>query len=305
MFAAPPEITAEVHSRLPDELRRAGHVDDWVRFKRQGHPTDSFLEGPAFDRNGDLYVVNIPFGQVLRLDRKGGWSVAVQYDGEPNGLAVHKDGRLFLADSKWGIMVADPVSGKVEPFLTRPRMERFKGCNDLVFAANGDLYFTDQGETGLHDPTGRLFRLRTDGALDCILDNVPSPNGLVLTPDEKIVYLAVTRGNNVWRVPLVADGGITRVGVFIQLSGSLGGPDGMAMGEDGTLAIAHIGLGTVWLFSRLGEPILRIRAPAGLFGSNVAFGPNGEKAVYVTESETGAILRAETPMGGTPLYSHR
>ncbi|MFO1188080.1 MAG: SMP-30/gluconolactonase/LRE family protein [Alphaproteobacteria bacterium] len=305
MFAPPPETTARVHSRLPDNLRRPGHVDDWVTFKRQGHPTDCFLEGPAFDRDGNLYVVNIPFGQVLRLDKAGQWNVAVQYDGEPNGLAIHKDGRLFLADSKWGIMVADPVNGKVQPFVTRPHMERFKGCNDLVFAANGDLYFTDQGETGLHDPTGRLFRLGANGRLDCVLDNVPSPNGLVLTPDEKIVYLAVTRGNNVWRVPLLPGGGVTRVGVFIQLTGSLGGPDGMAMAEDGSLAIAHIGLGTAWLFSRIGEPSLRIRSPLGLFTSNVAFGPPGERALYIVESETGTILRADVPVAGTPLYSHR
>jgi gluconolactonase len=104
---------------------------------------------------------------------------------------------------------------------------------------------------------------------------------------------------------LLADGGVTRVGVFVQLSGSLGGPDGMAMADDGALAIAHIGLGTVWLMSRIGEPILRIRSPLGLFTSNVAFGPPGEKAIYVVESETGTILRAGTPMGGALLLSHR
>src|SRR5205807_8285510 len=102
-------------------------------------------------------------------------------------------------------MLLDPANGKVEAVLDRPRRERFKGLNDLIFAKNGDLYFTDQGEADLRDPTGRLFRLRAprdgqEGTLDLLLDNVPSPNGLVLTQNEDILYLAVTRGNAVGRV---------------------------------------------------------------------------------------------------------
>src|SRR5690606_37819119 len=102
--------------------------------------------------------------------------------------------------------------------------EGFKGVNDLFFAANGDLYFTDQGQTGLQDPTGRLFRLRADGRLDCLLDNVPSPNGLVMNLEETALYLAVTRANAIWRVPLLRDGGTTKVGNFVQLTGGWG-PD--------------------------------------------------------------------------------
>src|SRR5439155_3117775 len=116
-------------------------------------------------------------------------------------------------------MLLDPSNGKVEPFFDRPRRERFKGLNDLIFAKNGDLYFTDQGEADLRDPTGRLFRLRDNGTLDLLLDNVPSPNGLVLTPNEDILYLAVTRGNAVWRVPANPGGTLGRVGHFIQIAG--------------------------------------------------------------------------------------
>ena len=64
-------------------------------------------------------------------------------------------------------MLLDPRSGKVEALLDRPHGERFKGLNDLVFAKNGDLYFTDQGESGLHDPPGRLYRLRAGGPSSC------------------------------------------------------------------------------------------------------------------------------------------
>src|SRR5690606_31483593 len=125
-----------------------------------------------------------PYGRVLRISPKGQFTVVTEYDGEPNGLKIHKDGRVFIADQKLGILVLEPGEKQPRPFLVRAHLERLKGPNDLVFASNGDLYFTDQAQTGLQDPTGRLFCVRADGRVDLLLDNVPSPNGLVLTPDE-------------------------------------------------------------------------------------------------------------------------
>ena len=136
------------------------------------------------------------------------------------------------------------------------------------------MYFTDQGQTGHHDPSGRLYRLRPGGQLDCVLDHIPSPNGLVLNKAETMLFLAVTRANAIWRVPLMRDGTASKVGTFIQLSGG-GGPDGMAIDEEDNLAICHVGLGTTWLFSALGEPMLRIRSPTGLLTTNCAYGGAG------------------------------
>jgi gluconolactonase len=65
----------------------------------------------------------------------------------------------------------------VTPVLERARLERFRGCNDLVFASNGDLYFTDQGQSGMHDPTGRVFRLRSNGQIDKISTTCLRPTG--------------------------------------------------------------------------------------------------------------------------------
>src|SRR5512133_2942510 len=263
-FNAPPVIPTRIFARLPDALRKSGHDTDWHRGQPGTHPEHSLLEGPAFDRDGTLWCVDIPYGRIFRVSPDGQFTVACEYDGEPNGLAIHRDGRIFIADYANGIMVLDPATGRVTPFVTRVRLERLKGVNDLVFASNGDLYFTDQGLTGLHDPTGSLYRLRANGQLDRLLSNIPSPNGLVLNLSENVVYLNVTRGNCVWRVPMQPDGTPFKVGVFIQLSGGLGGPDGLAIDCAGSLAVAHIGLGTVWLFSALGEPLARIKSCAGL-----------------------------------------
>ena len=303
LFAPPPDVQTEVFARLPDSLRRPG-PSEWAATNAAGRQLDSFLEGPSFDRAGNLYVVDIPYGRIFRISPQGEFEVAAEYDGEPNGLKIHNDGRIFIADYKNGIMELDPESGTVTPHITRRRLEPFKGCNDLVFHSNGEMYFTDQGQTGLHDPSGRVFKADSDGDLSVMLDGIPSPNGLVFNSMETILYLAVTRANAVWRMPMMPDGGVSKVGVFIQLSGGLAGPDGMALDEEGNLLVCHAGLGTVWQFSPLGEPLARIRSCTGLMTTNVAYGGPDNRSVFITESETGTILRAELPTPGRIMFSH-
>lgn len=301
MFAPPPVVNATVFTRLPDEFRKAEGSSEWHQYQPAGFAPHSLLEGPSFDADGNLYCVDVPWGRVFRISPAGKFTLVAEYDGEPNGLKLHRDGRIFIADYKNGIMVLDPETGAVKPFLQRVRLERLKAVNDLVFASNGDLYFTDQGLTGLHDPTGRVFRVRAGGQIDCLLDNIPSPNGLVLDPSETALYVAVTRANAIWRVPLMRDGTVAKVGTYIQLSGG-GGPDGLAIDEAGNLAVAHIGLGVVWLFSAVGEPMLRIQSTEGRHTTNMAYGGSDRRTLYITESETGAILQAPMPVAGRRMF---
>lgn len=302
MFAAPPVVKSEVYARLPDALRKSEAASEWFEHQPGSLPAHSLLEGPSFDADGNLYCVDIPWGRVFRIDTAGNFKLIAEYDGEPNGLKIHRDGRIFIADYKHGILMLDPHSGTVTPFLQRVRLERLKAVNDLVFASNGDLYFTDQGLTGMHDATGRVFRVRAGGQIECLLDNVPSPNGLVLDPSESMLYLAVTRANAIWRVPLMRDGSVAKVGNFIQLSGGVG-PDGLAVDENGNLAIAHPGLGVVWLMSARGEPVLRIESCAGHHTTNIAFGGKDRRTLFITESGTGSILRAPMPVAGRVMFS--
>ncbi len=302
-FAPPPEVPTSAWSRLPDRFRRKRR-SSWADANQRGAELDSFLEGPAFDRQGNLWVCDVPFGRLFRIAPDGAWELAVEYDGEPNGLAFHHDGRLFIADYRNGIMAFDPRRGQVEPVMSRRYSERLKGPNDLVFAATGDLYFTDQGQTGLHDPTGRVYRLHAAGRLECLVEGIPSPNGIVLNADESALFVAVTRANQVWRVPLLPDGGVSKVGVFVQLSGGIG-PDSMAMDAEDGLVVCHIGLGTAWHFDRLGQPMHRIRSCAGLATTNAAFGGPQGRSLFLTEAQTGQVLRAELPVRGLTLYCDR
>ena len=170
---------------------------------------------------GDWSVIEVP----------AEWSLVAEYDGWPNGLKIHQDGRIFITDYKRGLLRLDPASGKATPLIETSHSEGFKGLNDLVFASNGDVYFTDQGQTGMHDQTGRVWRRRTDGRLDRLIATVPSPNGICLNLAEDQVYVAATRANAIWRLPLMGDGTVSKAGIFIRLSGGSAGPDGMASGN--------------------------------------------------------------------------
>jgi gluconolactonase len=281
-------------------------VTPWVEANSGGAEIDSFLEGPSFDRAGNLYVTDIPFGRVFRISPAGEWTLVTEYDGEPNGLKIHKDGRIFITDYRHGIMVLDAASGKIEPFLARRHSESFKGVNDLFFADNGDLYFTDQGQTGIHDPSGRVFRLSMSGRLDRLCDNVPSPNGITLSTTDKHCYVGVTRSQQVWRLPIMADGNISKTGVAIQLSGGVGGPDGIEMDSENGLLVCQLGVG-IWRFDSNMLPTHLIHSPDHKHHhlANIAAGGPDLKTLYITESLSGDILVAKLPVAGKKLFAHQ
>jgi gluconolactonase len=281
-----------VFSTMPDRFRRKGVRSSWADANRPAMPTDCFIEGPSFDADGHLFIVDIPFGRIFRITPDGEWSLVVEYDGWPNGLKIHPDGRILVADYRHGIMQLDARARRMQPVLTARNSESFKGCNDLHIARSGDIYFTDQGQTGLHDPTGRVYRLSADGKLDCLLHTGISPNGLVLDPNEGVLFVAMTRDNAVWRVPLMKDGSVAKVGRFCSLFGT-SGPDGLTMDAKGRLFVAHASLGHVFVFAPNGELLARIKSCTGPSCTNVAIGGKDRDCLYITESASGTVLVAD------------
>ena len=298
-------IKAEVFTSMPSKFRKKGHTK-WSDPNRQFAEVECFLEGPAFDRQGNLFIVDTAFQRIFRITPKGEWDLVVQYDGWPNGMKFHKDGRLYVADYRRGIMVLDTKSGKIEPLLETAYSEGFKGCNDLNFASNGDLYFTDQGQTGIVDPTGRVYRLKENGDLQRLAANVPSPNGITVSTTDKHVYVAVTRSQQIWRLPVMHDLALSKTGVAVQLSGGVAGPDGVEMDAENGILVCQLGVG-VWRFDANMLPTHLIHAESDKHHhhlANVAFGGPDRKTVYITESLSGDVLMAKLPVAGKLLYGH-
>ena len=291
-------IRSETFATLPEKYQQSGKGP---RSATRQNKTGTTLEGPSFDRAGDLYFTDLANSRVFKAKPDRTIVLIAEYDGEPNGLKIHKDGRIIIADHRHGLMQLETATDMVKPYHTGPDKECFKGLNDLVFASNGDLYFTDQGATGLHDWTGRIFRLKVDGELQCVIDSIPGPNGLVLNMTETIVYV-VTRQNNVWQIPMTRNGGISKVGQFAMLP--CPAPDGLATDVEGNVWCAAPGLGVVWGWSRQGVPKYRIDSCAGHHLTNIAFGGPENRWLYMTEGDSFSILRAEMPAPGQPMFSH-
>ena len=120
-FRQPELIKAEVLMSMPAKFRGRRRTE-WSDPNRQAAEVDSFLEGPSFDRAGHRYFVDIPFGRIFRITPRGEWELVVEYDGWPNGLKLHQDGRFgprLLTNVAFGgpdrrtIHVTDSLNGDI------------------------------------------------------------------------------------------------------------------------------------------------------------------------------------------------
>ena len=113
--------------------------------------------------------------------------------------------------------------------------------------------------------------------------------------------MAVTRGNCVWRVPLLADGSVAKVGQFFTSYGP-SGPDGLAMDERGRLIVANPGLGYAWVLNQRAEPVMVLRGPEGTSTTNLAFGGEDRATLFVTDSTHGNVFTSQAGRGGPQLH---
>lgn len=292
IYALPEKITAERLSSVPSEFRRP----------HPGFTTpnlgafDCYIEGATVDSGGNVLMVDIPASRVMKLSLDGKWSIVAEYDGRPKGMAIHPDGRLFVADNRLGIVVVDPLTGKSDVALSRSRFGGFQACNDIAVSKSGSVIFSDQAASCISEPNGCVYRWNADGSVDRLLNNVPGPNGVTYNSQETQMFVSATRANAIWRVWLNADGSRDKTMVFIQMSGGIG-PDGIIADEEGGLVVAHLGVG-VWRFDSTGHPTHFIETPGGNLCSSVRFAGPGSNLLYITEAFTGSVFSAVLPCAG-------
>jgi gluconolactonase len=255
-----------------------------------------FPEGPAFDRDGNLFVVNVDTGDISEISPEGRVKTFVNTGGAPNGAKFHTNGDLYIADRKKGIVAVSPT-GEIRVIVDHYQGQRFNGPNDLIFDSNGNLYFTDPHGSSAENPNGRIYCVSSSGEMTCLASGLAFPNGLALSPDEKYLFVADTRKNRILRYVLDPP---VRSYLFSQLSGGWG-PDGIAFDMAENLYVAQYGGGAVIVLNRKGELVERI-AVGGLFPTNVAFGGPDGRTLYVTEVETGSVYFFRTDHPGLPLF---
>jgi gluconolactonase len=259
----------------------------------------NFPEGPALDRNGNLFVVNVDSGDISKISPEGEVKTFVNIGGAPNGAKFHANGDLYVADRQKGIIAISP-DGKIRVIVDHYKGKKFYGPNDLIFDSKGNLYFTDPHGSSAESPFGCVYRFSSSGELTCLAAGLAFPNGLVLSKDEKFLFVADTRKNRILRYVFNPP---FRSYIFSQLSGGWG-PDGLAFDVAGNLYVAHYGGGDVVILNLKGEIVERVPVGEG-HPTNVAFGGPDRKTLYVTEVETGSVYRFETNYPGLPLYGDK
>jgi gluconolactonase len=274
-----------------------------------------FTEGPLWRPQGVLWFSDVignvvrqwsPDGTVIEILRPGGYDgnslPAGGFNG-PNGMTADRDGAVVLCQHGNRRIVRITRDGKVSTVVDRYQGKRLNSPNDLVFHADGSLFFTDP-PYGLprqdEDPTKELpfngvYRF-ADGKPQLIIEDLHRPNGLAFSPDYKILYVANSERPKMWmRYDVAADGTVRNGRVFadVDRSQEAGVPDGMKIDALGNMYAA--GPGGVWIYSPAGTHLGTIKTPET--PANCAWGDD-RKSLYIT-AVTG-LYRVKLAVPGAP-----
>ena len=260
----------------------------------------AFPEGPAFNQAGELFVVNIPSGEITRIAPDGACSLFVQTGGKPNGAAFHANGELWVADCGLRAIIAVSPQGEIRTVADRCGADEFRGPNDLVFDRAGNVYFTDPAGSSVENPIGCVYCVTARGEVRRVTGGLAYPNGIALSADERKLYVVETYTHSVWEYPLQAAGEVGERRLYGRLEGGTG-PDGMAFDEHGVLYVANFGAGNIAVFEPGGGTPRYL--PAGdERPTNVAFGGPQGTTLYITGAADNKVLKVESGVKGQRLY---
>jgi gluconolactonase len=260
------------------------------------------LEGPAFDRHGNLFFVDWERHSILRRSPEGEISEFYNTGGVPAGLAFHPDGSLWVADEGddiHGLLRITP-DGEAKIMVAEFEGKPLNGANDLVFDKDGNIYFSDPWRTSAENPVGGFYRYTVDGELQQIDTGLAFPNGVAIAHDGQYVILAETYRDRLLRYRINSDGTVGPREVWAETTLPSGG-DGMAFAEDGNLYVAHHSAGSVDIFDPNGKQVGSISVP-GPQVTNCAFGGPHRKTLVITECTTGSLYAVELDVAGQPLH---
>ena len=269
------------------------------------------LEAPTFDRDGSLLVAGILKGVIWRATPDGKCSVDVQLPPDikyPAGLRFAQDGTLYGVAMGAGLFSVDMATKNATLIANGVVLGglpdgAFHGLNDVIIDHAGGMYMTDAAGSSVLKPIGQLFYRDSAGNINRIISTgLMFPNGIVLSPDEKMLYITDWAANRILAVPVISPGVINTAFayVFATLNGGHG-PDSMTADAAGNIYVAHYGASEVVVFAPNGDYFGAIRLPegAGTQPSSVAF---HDGYLYITEMQKKEIWRVKTRIPGIKLY---
>ncbi len=282
-----------------------------------------FLEGGAFDTEGNFWFVSIGSGWISYLTPEGKLVPVVNCNPppeigqtcEPQGTRWH-DGKLYVPTRHRGVLVYDPQTKELKTLVYTYRNQLFKGPNDLDFDAEGNLFFTDPWATGvgpsLADKSGAVYQYSKDGILRKVIDDLHFPNGIAVSPDNarlaigectasRMVYAIFATGPTLGNPgakpdPLHLTFQTVRAATYLPGAGC---PDGLHYDVKGNLWISTAGLGGILQVDPRGIILGFVPIPNGdLSTTNFAFGGPDNRTITFMGANSGTFWRFTAPYPG-------
>ncbi|KJY90212.1 gluconolactonase [Pseudoalteromonas piscicida] len=259
------------------------------------------IEGPAVDDAGVLYAVNHQQqGTIGKVTAQGKAEtlLTLKNGSIGNGIRFDKQGNMYIADyvnhnvlkvTKAALAQGGDLSQSVTVFAHDNRMDQ---PNDLAIMDNGILFASDPNWQA---SSGNLWRINTSGEVTLLEADMGTTNGIEVSPDNKTLYVNESVQRKVWRYELDEQGNISNKQLFISFTDF--GLDGMRTDNQGNLYIARYGAGVVAVVSPQGKLIKEIKLK-GKYPTNVAFGGEAGKRLFITLQKRGAIEMAEVEFAG-------
>jgi gluconolactonase len=288
-----------------------------------------FPEGPIAMEDGSIILTEIETGVLTRVSADGEKTTVAHTGGGPNGAAIGPDGAIYVTNNGGSfhfmkmnglnipgptppehtggsIQRVDIATGAVETLYEVCEGRRLIGPNDLVFDAHGGFWFTDHG---CGTPEGRMFGALYYAAADGskitrARDHIISPNGVGLSPDGSVVYVADTMTGRLWAFDVAAPGelapqeGLIPGRVICTLPGYQF-LDSLAVEAGGKVCVATIFNGGITAFDPDGST--EHFAFPDLVTTNICFGGADMRDAWVTCSSTGKLFRCRWPRPGLRL----
>jgi gluconolactonase len=250
------------------------------------------IEGPACDRDGNIYAVNFERQQTIgRVTPQGEGEIFLELPGEStgNGIRFGRDGTMFIADYVGhNILRVPPGTRAAEVWVHEPRMNQ---PNDLTITADGNFYASDPN---WQEGTGQVWLITAEGKITRVASDMGTTNGIEVSPDGKTLYVNESVQRNIWAFSIGPEGQLSDKRLLKQFPDH--GFDGMRCDVDGNLYVTRYGKGTVAKVSPQGEVLLEIDV-LGARPSNICFGGKDGRTAYVTEVEHQRLVqfRVERP----------
>ncbi len=245
-----------------------------------------FTEGPAHDAQGSIYFTDIPNNKILKVDAEGKVSTFLEDSQGCNGLMFDQKGRLIACQGGAGRVIAiDPKTKEISVLAGEYNGKRFNAPNDLVVDRNGGVYFTDPSfRPEASQDKMAVYYVSADKQVTRLIDDLQRPNGVILAPDEKTLYVLPSGSPDVMAYPVEGAGKIGKGKVFCKLEQAATGPprggDGLTVDTKGNLYLTQPSLQSIQVVSSDGKTLGLIKFPER--PSNCTFGGKDMKTLFVT-----------------------